>query len=254
MAMFRDDPSRVVPVQWYFVDPTKNAIDFPNLFGSNIYDRWEKISPAVGEQFEPHPYSTGTTPPGLSKGGLCGSQQQWQEGALTTDPIPAFQPNSVSPICCSPVPFWGVGGTRDGLKFPLVCPFLNGPLPAIMFCYFVSNKPAPCNDLSLKTIPCYNDGFSAPPITGSTLIYQSSVFLYESSRVFLAIYCNGGFSPYQLNIVMYRAFNVQILMNTFAAQTSGSAIQWTWLWKGTSFVDSIYPICAPGFYNLTVNP
>ena len=78
---------------------------FSHHFGSTIYDVGEQNPTPVGEYQTDHKWLGGKPPYPVTVGGLCGTQEQWTIGALTTDPNPKLWPGSFVPVCCPrPVP------------------------------------------------------------------------------------------------------------------------------------------------------
>jgi hypothetical protein len=114
MRFYRDRPDLLTEVQWYFVPNDRAALPFAYSFGSQIYDRKILAEANVGEVYNPHPYRKGNPPYPVPTVGLCGTPQQWRDGALSTDPLPPLQPGGNVPICCGQVPIVPTGGMAPG--------------------------------------------------------------------------------------------------------------------------------------------
>lgn len=104
MAFYRDAPSVLTNVQWYFADPRADQLYKETLFYSRLYDIGEFTPDALGERYEPRSYKKGKPPYPVSFGGLCGSDEQWRIGPSAMDPLPPRWPSSDVPKCCSPPP------------------------------------------------------------------------------------------------------------------------------------------------------
>jgi hypothetical protein len=70
---------------------------------SNWYDVHTDYVDVGEETLAPRPYFKGNAPLGMLGQHFCGSQTQFEKGALTTDPPLATDPNGV-PTCCSELP------------------------------------------------------------------------------------------------------------------------------------------------------
>lgn len=116
MAFYRDEPTLLTRVVWYFVPKTNTNLALDNHFYSRIWEREEDIPDPVGEQFRPHPWRGGLPPHAVSTGGLCGTPDQWRDGCLVSDPLPALWPGTLIPVCCQPPPPVLMGGVGIGGK------------------------------------------------------------------------------------------------------------------------------------------
>lgn len=137
---FQDDPTRTTRIRWYRVSPDTPQLDRPTVFVSSIWDDGKQY-PAVGEIRAGHVWRnvvkgrlTLVKPPP----GQCGSDDQWANGCLTTDPIPAELPASGQPSCCGlaqDVPCNGIAlrmGPCAKIN-TLACPAGQCPLVGVRF-------------------------------------------------------------------------------------------------------------------------
>jgi hypothetical protein len=141
MAFYRDDPTRLLRVQWYFVPENAPQLGRLNHFYSRIYERGIDPVDPIGERYDPHPWRGGLPPRPVANGGICGSLEQWANGALTTDPIPPVYPNSVIPVCCNPpLPVWLGGVAWGGQWVPSASAGVPGcsPCPVVPTQWLVS--------------------------------------------------------------------------------------------------------------------
>lgn len=98
---FRDDTSIRVPVTWY--EAPEGAAFFP-LEHRFQWDQWPLEDEDVHYPAFEREYSwySGQDVWGLAGQSYCGSAEQWQLGPLTSDPVPAIDPDTGSFICCGP--------------------------------------------------------------------------------------------------------------------------------------------------------
>lgn len=156
MAFYRDQPTIKTSVQWSFVPDTNPLMPWDHCFYSRIYERHELPPEAIGEQYHPHPWAGGKPPFPLSVGGPCGTEYQWQHGALSTDSVPGVWPGSQVPLCCpgpppSMVGGLGIGGNwypSVGQSFCMPCPIA----PLVWNCTF--------SGLVDRSPPCDGTGFT----------------------------------------------------------------------------------------------
>jgi len=144
---YHDSPKRR-KVIWYFVPDNREVIPWAHAFGSQIYEREFGVDGELGEQFEPVPWRGGQAPCPEPAKGLCGTEQQWQNGLSISDPSPAAHPGTSVPVCC-PKPLVGCcGGLAIGRMgfgrchmestFDLFKPFgAPGPTTINIPCQFV---------------------------------------------------------------------------------------------------------------------
>lgn len=198
MAFYKDDPARLTRVNWYFTDDSLPPVP-ATAFASQLYNRWEKTEPKLGEHLVPHPYRTGLTPRGTAKGGSCGTNDQWLNGCLTTDPVPPAQAGGISSVCCNPIPQQAIGGSRSGYLYTQQCSFLSRPIPPVMFASCTANSPYPCAVLPF-VVPLYRaDPLSIP---GLFPVWVSDEFLWFGIEVVLAMCCTVGIPSFQQLILL----------------------------------------------------
>lgn len=135
---FFSDSDEETPVEWYFAAPNAAALGLPTLFGSRAWEYTTELPPAVGEQ-NARSWRGGLPPGTVGRGGLCGSADQWANGALASDPLPATWPGTSLPVCCTPSPMPVAAGAAVGPLVPVhVCrPILE--LPDALKVTFVSS-------------------------------------------------------------------------------------------------------------------
>jgi hypothetical protein len=105
VAFFRDSPGTVQRIEWYKSDPKAPSMPFATSFSSLQYEMEDYPGePLVGERYAGRNWRNGLPPYPVSVGGLCGSEEQWAEGASALDPIPGNWPDSAVPRCCNPPP------------------------------------------------------------------------------------------------------------------------------------------------------
>jgi hypothetical protein len=122
MCFYRDQPEERTRVQWYFTADDAPPLPWSSSFGSRVWELTEPQLP-LGERLKPRKWAGGKPPYPVSIGGLCGDQEQWQQGALSTDPRPERWFLSVWPKCCVAPPPAGVGGTVFGGEVASVNPY-----------------------------------------------------------------------------------------------------------------------------------
>lgn len=100
VAFWRDNPTELSKITWYFVDPSVGVIPYATPFSSRTWDILEGIVPELGERATPRPWSAGNPPWGGPPGAVCGSEDDWTNGALSSDPDPPVWPGTRVPLCC----------------------------------------------------------------------------------------------------------------------------------------------------------
>jgi len=133
MRFYRDAVLET-PIQWYFVPDDRDLVPYAHAFYSRIYDRDDEPQDAIGERYAPVPWRGGLPPRVVSAGGLCGTREQWEEGAKVDDLLPATWPGTPIPRCCNRPLELAIGGIGEGrvpgsCAFPILeCPGLEvGP-------------------------------------------------------------------------------------------------------------------------------
>jgi hypothetical protein len=170
MRVYRDS-DQTTDVVWYFTQPNAPQMPFATAFGSQLWDRKEEPPLPVGEQFRPHPWRGGEPPFAVPVGGLCGSIEQWQDGASIADPVTPNYAGTSIPQCCNPPlqrPMGGlaVGGLLKNTPPPNLC--VPGPFVPPTLCLsaqWVGTGPPSATPL-----------FGQPPTYQTTLTYDQ-IFL-----------------------------------------------------------------------------
>lgn len=114
MRFYRDDPTIKTRVQWYRTELTE-SMPWDSVFCSTIWDERDgEAELPLGEVFHPRPWRGGFAPFPTGNGGICGTQDEWLNGSLSTDPLPPLYPNTNVPTCCNPPLQKPVGGVAVG--------------------------------------------------------------------------------------------------------------------------------------------
>jgi len=114
MAFFHDRPGELRTVHWYRVPETAKEMPWATAFGSRIYERGDEVQPAIGERFSPVPWRACNPPCPTPAGGLCGTEDQWANGASIDDLLPAVWPGTAIPQCCNLPLVGSCGGVAIG--------------------------------------------------------------------------------------------------------------------------------------------
>ena len=126
---FRDDPLILLPMHWSFVSKYTPGMPWAHAFGTRVWDTKDEDDPDVGEQNNPRTWFGGLPPfplplvgpLHLDDMGICGTEEQWQRGCLSTDPVPPDWPGTQVHRCCKPPPREAVGGVAIGSGKEYVC-------------------------------------------------------------------------------------------------------------------------------------
>lgn len=110
---FFHDSKKTRKVIWYFVPDDRPVLPFGHSFGSRIYDH-DEAEPAIGERFKPVPWRGGQLPCPESSNGLCGTEEQWQNGLSIHDPVPRAWPGTNIARCCGLPLVGSCGGIAIG--------------------------------------------------------------------------------------------------------------------------------------------
>ncbi len=166
MRFFRDDPSAITTVQWYF--PTHNrTLPFATAFYRRAWEKEEWNQEPIGEIVGTERWH-GSTPPGaIGYGGPCGAIDYWQKGAPDDAPIPPFWPETNVPICCPKPDPVGQGGVAIGggpapccvfnISFPLQYRWITniaGPCGLTTGTVILNRYTGACPNLPAGYIPC----------------------------------------------------------------------------------------------------
>ena len=125
VCFFRDAPGLVTVVHYFFVPSTNLAMPFPHAFDPKNWDIGERVAP-VGQQLGIVRFTKGNPSRRYQGANFCGTIDQWQNGCLTTDPLPPIDPTTGAPFCCGRVGqlaaggFLLAGGAQAGIVFPFV--------------------------------------------------------------------------------------------------------------------------------------
>jgi len=122
VRFFHDSPATTRTIQWSFVPEETPGMPWAHAFGSRTWDLGEEEEPLVGEVDGPRTWRGGTPPYPLpivgqlkiDNLGICGTEEQWKNGASIMDPIPANWLNTAVPRCCKRPPLFARGGVAVG--------------------------------------------------------------------------------------------------------------------------------------------
>jgi len=132
MSFYRDNPALLKRVRWSFVPDTTPTLPFAHPFTARNWDLKDPTWPALGEQRAPRPYYNGTPPDTPARAGLCGTVDQWQNGALSTDTPPGTWPGTEVPTCCAQPGENFVGGVAVGAKSTVMTTCCASLLPSTL--------------------------------------------------------------------------------------------------------------------------
>jgi hypothetical protein len=114
MRFFSDSDDTTV-VRWYFAESNAPLLGVPSIFYARSWD-YDLAQLPLGE-IQGSFRSSRNRPPlprPRSAYGRCGTADQWANGCLTTDPLPAVDPNTELRVCCGPGIVLGLGGGLAG--------------------------------------------------------------------------------------------------------------------------------------------
>lgn len=197
MKFFRDSDD-LSNVLWYFVPASKNCIPFGHAFGDTVWSLRNNDPPSsIGELPEGHGYSKGFPPPiyaNPESTTFCGSEDQWQNGARLTDPVPVNYPGSTLPVCCpEAITVEPLGGTSFGRKFPANPCLYAFPNPLPPTAVVTWPAAAGCPDLAPILVPCPYSGhttvlFGFP----ATIVWRSAGALTAGGKYIYNVFCLNG--------------------------------------------------------------
>lgn len=101
MRLHRDDPERLTPIQWYFVDRDRPTLTGPSPFRSRVWER-DQADVGIGELLDDWQYSPGRWPIQYTGNHYCGTAGQWQKGVTASDPVPEASETPGVSSCCGP--------------------------------------------------------------------------------------------------------------------------------------------------------
>lgn len=132
---FFADSDVTTQVMWYFTPQSREWLGLEHSFGTSVWDEDWMPEPPIGEVRGSEVYSKGYPPYPVPGAGLCGSSEQWLNGASINDSVPAYQPGTLIPVCCS-VPQkdvatggLAIGGTAAGFRVGVPCNCLGSMTP-----------------------------------------------------------------------------------------------------------------------------
>lgn len=98
---YKDDPTKLTTIKWYFTPILTPAVPYAHPFGQRVWDEREgEPQPQLGEVYGTRSYYNGKPLNYFTDYGLCGRQEQWEQGCLTTDTIPPKYHGTDVPTCC----------------------------------------------------------------------------------------------------------------------------------------------------------
>jgi len=199
MAFFKDDPSVLTRVRWFFVPEGTPHVPFPNLFMSQTWNIGEEPEPTLGERYAGRRWRGGLPPYPINVGSMCGTNEQWGNGALTTDPVPSTWADSLVPLCCNRPNPTAMGGMAFGVKsFIGACCGLT-PFAGVEILNVISANPALAITAG-QQLPVYHDGGICPLVSPDPYLYRTAPILVTDVELVGLIYCNppGSIVPFDL--------------------------------------------------------
>jgi hypothetical protein len=124
VSPYPDDPGRTRRRRWFTVPWGTPVVTFENIFLSTKDQVCRED--VIGEHVATAIWTNATAPhlylPGFKGTPIrwCGNAGQWLNGPLTSDPVPAINPNTGAPVCCGFVGILCQGGVADGGRVQLV--------------------------------------------------------------------------------------------------------------------------------------
>lgn len=202
LRLFRDDPSRLTRVRWYFVDQDVPFIQRPYFFGPRNWDLRDWIDDDLGEVqartwkngFPPFPQVRGREP--------CGSTEQWANGVSVNDPVPNDWFDSTVPICCPHPPIAVFGGEAiGGADTAMPC----GPcdfLPTVITAHLSSLGPG-CSAIDGLSVVLKPDFTTCPATSSYVSLYRSDFVTVGAltGQFVLGCFCSSITPDYQLFFV-----------------------------------------------------
>jgi hypothetical protein len=185
VRFFHDSPATTRQIQWSFVAEEKPGMPWAHAFGSRTWDIGEEPEPLVGEVDGPRNWRGGTPPYALpivgplriDNLGLCGTEEQWQNGASIMDPIPANWLNTPIPRCCKRPPLFARGGVAVGSSPPVHAPCCGEfGLPVAVMCKFTNTVPV-CAVLEGISFPILQSSEQPLNLFGAVSYFRSQQFI-----------------------------------------------------------------------------
>lgn len=116
MSFFRDAPELKTTIRTYFVPDNRPVIPYANIFFPLQWDRGN-VYPYPGIDYLKYSYYNGADVWGCPGTSFIGTEEQWRLGALTTDPVPTYNLDTLCPVSCGCTFLAGPCGT-----FPTIPP------------------------------------------------------------------------------------------------------------------------------------
>jgi len=234
MRPFQDDPRRTISVQWYFTDPKTPTINLPSSFGTECWELGDKWTDNPVGELQPRTYEKGQPPFPIDTGKTpCGTSNQWQFGALSTDPMPGDYPFSTVPLCCPAPPQEMTGGVAIGtINVAVRCGYCAN-IPNVAYVTAV-NATCPVTGFVLNGVfPIRAPATCRWPIPfpfGNLM--QSDVFIVGGNPVVLILACvDSPFTQYQL--IAYSpscAFGNDVCAYDVLAVDPNFCLTFHWVW------------------------
>lgn len=96
---YRDNPLLWTDIKYYFVDEGTPQIPYATIF-QPLPQNWKEDLPLPGEDLSLHPYYNGEDVWNCPATSFAGTQEQWENGALTTDPPIVYNTSIKCPESC----------------------------------------------------------------------------------------------------------------------------------------------------------
>ena len=213
MRFFRDDPLSVLTVRWSFVADNTPGMPFAHAFGCRQWDIGEEEEPLIGELDGPRSWRGGTPPYplpivgplGIDNMGLCGAEEQWKNGALTSDPVPPNWLNTAIPQCCKRPPLFARGGVAIGGPGEIGPCCAGVGLPVNLKAIF-SNVVGSCPVLEGLQVALFESTFQPPDIPIGTSRYMSNPLSIGGEPVQMFLTCRSDIGLWDLLVMTIGGF------------------------------------------------
>lgn len=206
-SFFRDAPDILTEIQWYFVREDTPVLKYPTPFRSRNWDVFEVPYPALGEAIGPRTWTSGHPPRPLRLGTPCGSEDNWRNGCLSTDPVVTTWPGTSIITCCPRPPQTWPGGIAEGGRFSTLGRrggladggrFVGGPVIMNACCAYAQ-------PYSLRMTVVSFSGSCSCWSTTSVMLAWDGIDRWRSVAPFDP--CNDGFGPYTAHLKCHPLFD-----------------------------------------------
>lgn len=175
---------------WYFVPDGTPMLPYLNAFDTKIWDVKDEPQARIGELYHRRFWRGGVPPGVVGNSGVCGSPEQWLNGASVDDPLPNYYAGTDVPTCCGPPKQQPSGGLWFG-GGDFVSPCCAAGLPYVVFLHMgVSLTPVTCGPLDNAIIPM-TLGHGCPDGPNFNLMYSSPTINVGGIDCIFRLWCDG---------------------------------------------------------------